>query len=55
MIFPTDSRAMVHYEETEYRAKPVWTPDGKSLVYVSDEADRVVGMVRDRVEGVLAR
>jgi TolB protein len=35
---PDGQPRMVHYEETEYRAKPVWTPDGKALVYVSDEA-----------------
>lgn len=27
---------MVHYEEGEYRTKPVWTPDGKSFLFVSD-------------------
>ncbi|HUL74496.1 MAG TPA: CehA/McbA family metallohydrolase [Vicinamibacterales bacterium] len=29
--------ALVHYEETEYRVRPEWTPDGKSLLYDSDE------------------
>ncbi|HXR98842.1 MAG TPA: CehA/McbA family metallohydrolase [Terriglobales bacterium] len=29
---------LVRYEQTEYRAKPAWTPDGKSLLYISDEA-----------------
>jgi len=28
---------LVHYEETEYRTKPAWTPDGRALLYVSDE------------------
>jgi TolB protein len=28
---------LVHYEETEYRMKPVWTPDGQAFLYVSDE------------------
>ena len=27
---------LVHYEETSYRAAPVWTPDGASLVFASD-------------------
>src|SRR5262245_22572053 len=34
---PNGQPRMVHYEETEYRTKPVWTPDGKELLYVSDE------------------
>jgi len=29
--------ALVHYEETEYRAKPAWTPDGQAILYSSDE------------------
>lgn len=29
--------ALIHYEETSYRAKPAWTPDGLRLLYVSDE------------------
>ncbi len=28
---------LVQYEETEYRMKPVWTPDGQAFLYVSDE------------------
>ena len=28
---------LVHYEETEYRARPAWTPDGQSLLFSSDE------------------
>lgn len=28
---------LVHYEETEYRAKPAWTPDGYTILYSSDE------------------
>jgi len=28
---------LVHYEESEYRMKPAWTPDGQSFLYVSDE------------------
>ena len=28
---------LVHYEETEYRARPSWTPDGQAIVYSSDE------------------
>ena len=31
-----ESRA-VRAEETEYRMKPVWTPDGKSLLYVTQD------------------
>lgn len=29
--------ALVHYEETEYRTKPEWTPDGQAILYSSDE------------------
>ena len=29
--------ALVHYEETEYRARPAWTPDGQSILFISDE------------------
>jgi len=29
---------LVHYEESSYRLKPQWSPDGKSLTYVSDAA-----------------
>jgi TolB protein len=35
---PDGEPRLVHYEETEYRMKPVWTPDGQALLYVSDEA-----------------
>src|SRR5262249_46511821 len=28
---------LVHYEESEYRMRPAWTPDGKSLIFGSDE------------------
>jgi tricorn protease-like protein len=28
---------LVRYEQSEYRMKPAWTRDGKSLLYVSDE------------------
>ena len=28
---------LVHYEESEYRMKPSWLPDGSGLLYVSDE------------------
>jgi TolB protein len=28
---------LVHYEETEYRAGPAWTPDGQSILFSSDE------------------
>ena len=28
---------LVHYEETEYRARPAWTPDGRALLFSSDE------------------
>ena len=27
---------LVHYEESEYRMRPAWTPDGKSFVFGSD-------------------
>jgi hypothetical protein len=29
---------LVQYEETEFRMKPEWTPDGTALLYVSDNA-----------------
>jgi Tol biopolymer transport system component len=28
---------LVHYEESEYRMRPRWTPDGRAFVYDSDE------------------
>ncbi len=28
---------VVRAEETEYRVKPVWTPDGKSILYVTED------------------
>jgi TolB protein len=28
---------LVHYEESEYRMRPVWTPDGRALLYGTDE------------------
>lgn len=34
---PSGEPRLVHYEESEYRMRPVWTPDGTSLMYVSDE------------------
>ena len=33
----TGEPRLVHYEETEYRAKPAWTPDGYAILYSSDE------------------
>jgi TolB protein len=32
-----DAPTLVHYEETEYRAKPAWTPDGQAILFSSDE------------------
>jgi Tol biopolymer transport system component len=29
--------ALVHYEESEYRMRPQWTPDGRAFVFGSDE------------------
>jgi TolB protein len=34
---PDGEERLVHYEESEYRMKPAWTPDGSALLYVSDE------------------
>jgi TolB protein len=28
---------LVHYQETEYRARPAWTPDGQAILFSSDE------------------
>ena len=28
---------LVHYEESEYRMRPRWTPDGEALLFGSDE------------------
>jgi hypothetical protein len=33
----TGDERLVHYEESEYRMKPAWTPDGSAFLYVSDE------------------
>lgn len=35
---PDGQPRMVYYEETEYRTKPAWTPDGQAFLFVSDEA-----------------
>jgi TolB protein len=34
---PDGESRLVHYEETEYRMQPAWTPDGAAFLYVSDE------------------
>lgn len=34
---PGSSATLVHYEESEYRMRPKWTPDGKAFLYGSDE------------------
>jgi TolB protein len=34
---PDGQPALVHYEESEYRMRPAWTPDGASFVFGSDE------------------
>ena len=34
---PAGQPRLVHYEETEYRMKPAWTPDGKAFLYDSDQ------------------
>jgi hypothetical protein len=33
---PAAEPTLVHYEESEYRMRPQWTPDGRALVYGSD-------------------
>jgi Tol biopolymer transport system component len=38
MDLTTKQVEQVHYEETSYRAKPSWTPDGSGIVYVTDAA-----------------
>ncbi len=35
---PSGEPELVHYEETSYRAKPEWSPDGSSLTYSTDAA-----------------
>src|SRR5262245_15380150 len=48
---PAGEPRLVHYEESEYRMRPAWTPDGQSLLYVSDElGSNDVAIVR--VDGV---
>jgi TolB protein len=34
---PDGQPRLAQYEETEYRMKPVWTPDSQAFLYVSDE------------------
>jgi Tol biopolymer transport system component len=34
----TGETTLVHYEETSFRTKPIWTPDGTTILFVSDEA-----------------
>ena len=34
---PDGEPRLVHYEETEYRMKPVWTPDGRAFLYDTDQ------------------
>ena len=34
---PDGQPRLVHYEETEYRMKPAWTPDGNAFLYDSDQ------------------
>lgn len=34
---PGGQPRLVHYEETEYRMKPAWTPDGKAFLYDTDQ------------------
>jgi len=36
-VLPDGEPKLVHYEETEYRMKPAWTPDSQAFLYVSDE------------------
>ena len=35
---PDGAERLVLYEESEYRMKPEWSPDGSGILYVSDEA-----------------
>ena len=34
---PGGEERLVHYEESEYRVKPAWMPDGTAFLYVSEE------------------
>ena len=34
---PDGQPKLVHYEESEYRMRPAWTPDGMALLFGSDE------------------
>ena len=36
---PDGDPELVHFEESSYRMKPQWTPDGSAIVYISDAAD----------------
>jgi TolB protein len=51
MPLPDGEPRLVHYEETEYRMKPAWTPDGQALFYVSDEAGSNDVMLIDAAGG----
>lgn len=35
---PGGEARLVHYEESEYRMKPAWSPDGSGIFYISDES-----------------
>ncbi len=35
---PDGASGLVHYEESSYRLKPEWSPDGRTLTYISDTA-----------------
>ena len=35
---PDGEERLVHYEESEYRVKPAWMPNGAAFLYVSEEA-----------------
>ena len=36
---PDGDPELVHFEESSYRMKPQWTPEGDAIVYISDAAD----------------
>jgi len=37
LVVPDEPSRLVHYEESEYRMRPSWTPDGQAFLFGSDD------------------